>query len=137
MGCVRTREDGFTLVELLVTLALLVVVLTVAVPSFVNFVKNNRLTAATNNLVTSLTYARAEAIRRGKAVTVCASRTGTSCDGTDWDDGWIVFVDQGTPGAVDSGDEVLRVEGKVGPGVDISLGGMTYVRYLPTGLVDA
>jgi len=146
-GCGRQMETGtpvapgrgvrgLTLIELLVALAVLVILLTVAVPGMQNFVKNNRLTAAANSLSTSMALARSEAVRRGRAVTVCASASGAACDGTAWADGWIVFVDGGTAGSVDTGDEILRVFGDAGDGVTINLGGMTYVRFLPTGMLD-
>ena len=135
--CVPARRGrGLTLVELMVALAVLVILLTVAVPGMRNFVKNNRLTAAANDLAVSMALARSEAVRRGRPVTVCSSSSGTACDGAAWAEGWIVFVDQGTPGTVDGNDEVVRVFGKAGDGVTIDLGGMSYVRFLPTGMLD-
>ncbi len=130
------RSRGLTLIELLVTLAVLVILLTVAVPGMRNFIKNNRLTAAANGLATTMALARSEAVRRGRPVTVCASAGGTACDGAAWADGWIVFVDQGTPGTVDGSDEIVRVFGDAGDGVTIDLGGMSYVRFLATGELD-
>ncbi len=127
---------GLTLIELLVALAVLVILLTVAVPGMRNFIKNNRISAAANGIATSMALARSEAVRRGRPVTVCASAGGTACDGAAWADGWIVFVDQGTPGSVDGNDEIVRVFGGAGDGVTINLGGMTYVRFLPTGMLD-
>ncbi len=127
------RTRGFTLVELLVTLAVLVLVLTVAIPSMRNFVKNGRLTSAANDLAATLAFARSEAVRRGRPVTVCASTDGSSCDTADWERGWIVFTDGGTAGSVDGSDQVLRVQGKAGDGVEIDLSGTSYVRFLGTG----
>ncbi len=104
---------GFTLIELVVTVAMAAIVLTVGVPSFKEMTINNRLTTATNMLVGSLNLARSEAIKRGKAISICKSNTGTSCtgSGTQWEDGWIVFVneDKDSPAQVDSGEEILRV----------------------------
>ncbi len=136
-ACVPVRRGrGLTLIELMVALAVLVILLTVAVPGMRNFVKNNRLTAAANDLAASMALARSEAVRRGRPVTVCSSSGGAACDGAAWAEGWIVFVDQGTPGTVDGSDEVVRVFGKAGDGVTIDLGGMSYVRFLPTGMLD-
>ena len=136
----RMRSRGFTLGELLVTLAVLAVVLTVAVPAFTNFVKNNRLAAATNQLGAALAYARSEAVRRGRPVTVCASSDGATCDTTAWREGWIVFTDEGVAGQVDAGDTVLRVSGPLGGDVEISFSspaGLPYVRFLSLGELDA
>jgi type IV fimbrial biogenesis protein FimT len=93
---------GVTLIELLVTLVVLSILLTVAVPGFQSFIRSNRLTSAANEMASALNLARSEAIRRGKTVTLCQSSASASpsCDGTSWADGWLVFV--GTSGAGDS-----------------------------------
>lgn len=128
----RSSTTGFTLVELIVTLAIAAILMTVAIPGFSNFVKDNRLVAGTNRLVTSLAYARSEAVKRGTAVSMCSSANGSACGGT-WKDGWIVFTDAGTAGTVDGSDTVLRVED--GPKADlaISVSGKAYVPFMSTG----
>jgi type IV fimbrial biogenesis protein FimT len=105
---------GFTLVELLVTMAVAAVLLAVAVPSFRSTILSNRLTSTTNDLVGSLAQARSEAIKRGSRVTVCMSANGTTCAtaGT-WAQGWISFVDvtrTGTAAAVDNPDPANPAE---------------------------
>lgn len=89
-------KRGFTLIELLVTLAVAAILLTVAVPNFQMFVMNNRMATQTNDLVTALSLARSEAVKRAANVRVCA---GTSCPGTAnaWAQGWIVADAAGTP----------------------------------------
>ena len=77
---------GFTLMELMVTIAIAGILLGVAIPSFTSIISSNRLTTYANELVTALNLARSEAIKRGQHVVV--SKTGT-----DWEDGWQVFVD--------------------------------------------
>lgn len=83
---------GFTLVELVVTIAVGGILVALAVPSFRTFIQNSRLTAQTNSLVTSLDYARSEAIKRDAAVSVCAAdANATTCNGSaTWSTGWIV-----------------------------------------------
>lgn len=63
-------ERGFTLLELLVVLVLVVLIATVAVPGFAQLIEGNRITSTTNSLVGLLNYARAEAIRMGRTVSV-------------------------------------------------------------------
>ncbi|MGB5729503.1 MAG: GspH/FimT family pseudopilin, partial [Thiogranum sp.] len=67
------KTRGFTLVELLSTLAVAGILLTVGVPSMQDLIRNNRLTAATNLFVSSLNIARSEAIKQGRNATVCVS----------------------------------------------------------------
>lgn len=74
---------GFTIVELMVTLAVLAIVLTLAVPSFNTLIQNNRMTTRANDVVTALNLARSEAIKRGANATVTAT-------GGNWNNGWTV-----------------------------------------------
>ena len=107
------QQHGFTLVELLVSMAVLAVLLGVAVPSFQSVVASSQLSSRTNDLVGALSLARSEAIRRGARVTLCKSSDGASCASSgDWDQGWIAFVDttrSGTDAAVDSGETVIQI----------------------------
>ncbi|MEW5769539.1 MAG: GspH/FimT family pseudopilin [Pseudomonadota bacterium] len=111
------RHHGFTLIELLVTISIAVILMTLAVPSFMDFVRNNRLTAQTNDLVLAFAYARSEAVKRGVRVTVCSRSSDTACAAsTTWDGGWLVFVDNNGNGTCDScsgggGDLVLQAHG--------------------------
>jgi type IV fimbrial biogenesis protein FimT len=110
-----TPQRGFTLIELMVTIALLAILSTLAVPSFMQTIASSRLTTSTNDLYATLLQARSSAISKGQRVTVCKSNTGTSCTtgaGSSWNDGWITFVDStrttATP-SVDSGETVSFV----------------------------
>jgi type IV fimbrial biogenesis protein FimT len=87
-----SRAPGFTLIELLVTLLVGGILVAIAVPSFNNFVQNDRDIGQANSLVSSLNYARSESIKQNIAggVTVCPSVNGTACGGTAWSQGWIV-----------------------------------------------
>jgi len=88
------KNAGFTLIELMITLAIVGILLTVGVPSLKTFMQSNQLIAATNELVSALHVARSEAIKLNTKVSVCSSSNGTGCSGSsDWKNGWVVFVD--------------------------------------------
>ena len=128
---------GFTLVELVITLAVAGVLVSLAVPSFTQFVKNNRLITQANDLVTALNVARSEAIRRGNRVTLCKSSNQVSCAGSgSWDQGWIVFVDVNDDGIVsNAATDVFRVHGALGGGVTLKGDAVlaNYVSYVSSG----
>ncbi|HWJ06128.1 MAG TPA: GspH/FimT family pseudopilin [Steroidobacteraceae bacterium] len=88
---------GFTLVELMVSLAVLAVLLGMAVPAFNNAALSGKLSGFASSLVASTQIARSEAIKRNKTVTLCASSGGDACDepARGWAAGWIVILDDG------------------------------------------
>lgn len=104
------REAGLTLIELMVTLAVAAILITVAVPGFGGLVTEQRLVTTTNQFVTALHLTRSEAVRRGSRVTLCASEDGNTCGSTvGYSGGWIVFVGPEPGVALVSAGEVLRV----------------------------
>ena len=105
------RANGFTLVELVVTLGVLAIVLNMAAPSFRDLVGDMRNTSRYNRLASDLRLARLEAIKRGGDVSLCA-RGGADACGDDWSLGWHVFAeksaaDGGTRGAIDADERIL------------------------------
>lgn len=88
-----SAERGFTLVEVLTTLAVLGVSLSLVVPSLAGVAQSSRSASAINELVATLHIARSEAIARNSRVVVCPSEDGLHCGDVTWDAGWIRFVD--------------------------------------------
>jgi type IV fimbrial biogenesis protein FimT len=131
----KRSSRGFSLMELMVGITVLGVLLGLAVPTFRQFSQNNSVTAAQNDLVTSFSFARSEALRRNRPVSVCASTDGAACgDETVWKTGWMAFTDRGIAGTVDSDDVVLQVWQSPNSNLAFNAGTSTFVQYLPTGM---
>ncbi|MGE4659996.1 MAG: GspH/FimT family pseudopilin [Arenicellales bacterium] len=104
----RSYTAGFTLIELMVTIAIIGIVALIGIPAFSDFILNNRIRGQTSDFVVQLTHARSEAMRTATRVTVCPGTEG-GCSGSNWENGWVVFVDANANAAVDSGETVIGV----------------------------
>lgn len=85
-------NSGFTLIELMVTLVVAAIALTIAVPSFQTQILNNRSIALGEDFASAINFTRSEAVKRAGRVSLCASDDGETCTG-EWRDGFIAFVD--------------------------------------------
>jgi type IV fimbrial biogenesis protein FimT len=87
-----SKQRGFTLVELLVVVAIVAILLSIGVPSYRYITNSYRMSSEVNGLLGDLMYARSEAIKEGQFVTVCVTVNGKTCSGnTSWDRGWLIF----------------------------------------------
>lgn len=101
------KQRGFTLIELMVTIAVLAIVVSIAAPSFSTMINNNRSVALGEELASAINFARVEAAKRGDTVSICASSDGSSCS-NDWTQGWIVLTDNNSGSTAPAGN-VLRI----------------------------
>ncbi len=130
------KSAGFTLIELVVTLAVAGILLAVAAPSFREMIQRNRLTTSVNELAGSINTARSEAVKRGARVVVCKSTNGSDCvtSGT-WGLGWIIFVDSSNDAVRDGGEAILRIHEEVEGNITMTGAGnvANYVSYISEG----
>jgi type IV fimbrial biogenesis protein FimT len=123
---------GFTLIELMVTIALIAILMAVAVPSFVTYQRNSELTSFTNTLLAGINAARGEAIKRGRNAMVIPIDA-------DWNKGWVVFVDVNRSGDYEAASDITILTREAAPSyLTISNVGATaaanlYLRYDASG----
>lgn len=151
-------QNGFTLIELVITLAIVMVTLTIGVPSYQSVIENNRLALSTNSFIAALMLTRSEAIKRNTRVTLCKTIDRISCvaDSTTdyeigYEKGWIIFAETDNTGSCSAGvidtdstchEPVIRVFEGFPENVTITATGTNaddfkdYVSYMPTGGVD-
>ena len=102
-------QAGFSLVELMIVVMIVSVIAVIGGPVMTDTVKNNRVRAEADRILTTLNLTRSEAVKRNQPVSICRSSNGTSCIGN-WEDGWIVFTNSDGDNTVDVGvDKVIRV----------------------------
>lgn len=133
---IPARARGFTLIELMVTIAIAAILAGLAAPSFRDLIANNRLKTHTSALHTSLLQARSEAIKRNGRVVLCKSSNAATCATTgDWQQGWIVFADANDNAQVDAGELIITKVAALSGDFVLKGGGSLadYVSYSGTG----
>lgn len=122
-------NTGFTLYELMVTVAVASTILSFGVPGFQNYVQSSRSVTHTNDMVTALNLGRSEATRRGAPIQVCPSTDAATCSGAvDWSTGWVVL---------DPAGAVLRTWPARSGGTGVLTGNVTTITFQPRGAMPA
>lgn len=127
------KEKGFTLIELMITLAVLAILLTVAAPGMFTFIADARSDAQMSAIVSSLQEARTYSLKERRSVTVCGgsvtSAAVPSCDGS-WDNGWAVFVENSTTiGTFENADTVISVHDAIADNFDITKTNGSFISF--------
>lgn len=126
-------RGGFTLVELMITVAVMAILAAIATPAMQGLINANRLAGAASELESTLQIARSEAVRRNARVTVCASTDGTTCAATTAWTRWIVHGMDNT--ASPPVDDVIRDSA---PAASVQISGPAAgILFRPSGLIDA
>ncbi|MCK5617073.1 GspH/FimT family pseudopilin [Candidatus Pacearchaeota archaeon] len=129
--------QGFTLIELIVTLAVVSILLLTGIPMLNQMTTNNRLVTQINNIAGSLALARSESIKRGSSITLCGSTDGAACDTANWESGWIIFADVNNNATLESAtDTMLKIVTKFSGGSTLRLSrsdSTSVIRYKSDG----
>lgn len=112
----QRKRRGFTMIELLVVLAVACVLLAVGAPGLRDLIRTQQLKTATNDLFAAIGLARAQALARGEIVMLLPKGAG----GTDWSRGWTVFLDRDGDRQPGPGDTVLAEHGPLAQGLAVS-----------------
>jgi type IV fimbrial biogenesis protein FimT len=113
--------QGFSLIELLIAVAIVGLLVLAAGPSYRNWIAAQELANHAHFLAGTLNLARSEAIKTGYRVNLCKSSDRQQCadDGSGWELGWILYIDENQDGEISAGETVLRTEGPPGNGITV------------------
>ena len=139
------KNHGFTLIELMVTLAVFGLLIAFAAPNVTSLMRSNRLSTQSNEFVGALTKAR-DAATKGSVVTLCITdgNTPPNCDSasTSWESGWIIFTDlDGDVSFNGASESLIRIHAALSDGYTLTsthFEGVPYaLQYSPTGRLRA
>lgn len=131
----KRSNTGFTLIETIITLAVISIVLSIAIPSFKSLLLSNRAASARYQLTYTLASARVAAIVSRQPVSVCPVTDDLRCrkDGV-WENGWMVFRDAGSIGQPQNADEIITIVDGLDKSLQLrSTAGRKLARFQPDG----
>ena len=121
---------GFTLIEFLVTLAIVSTLTTLAAPQLSGMVESSQMRVLNNDLLGHVRLARSEAIVRGGRVVICTANSASTCSTTaGWQQGWLIFADSNNNGLLETGELVIRYRSAAPSGWSMQ-GTSTVARYV-------
>lgn len=128
----RVTNRGTTLIELMITLSILAIMLTIAAPSFRNYIFDNRIAAQSNDFMSSVMIARSEASKRGINVNITAA---SAVSGNEFGNGWNVWADTNGDSAMGT-SEVIRNQDDLRTNTLSTVSSVTTLTFLPSGYLS-
>jgi prepilin-type N-terminal cleavage/methylation domain-containing protein len=137
INTISRSSRGFTLIELMVVLAISAILLFIGVPSFQNMSENNRLSSAINEIHGNLTFARNQAINQISYVTVCPLDQNNECS-TNWINGMDIFIDEDKDGVFDDddGETLLKKATPFNANDTLTFHNIKSITFTPDGLIN-
>jgi len=130
----RRSGNGFTALELMVTMAIIAILLSAGVPALRNYTWNQRMKAAMDTLQSDLKLARGRAISHNTQTVICPAAAAGDCSGrTAWQGGWIVFADLNSDHHRQAGEPLIRRADATGHLEISSPASRSYLRFYPNG----
>ena len=138
MHSLNKAESGITLIELLIVIAIVCVLSSIALPAFGSLVQSGHARSARSALTVSISQARSSAVMRRQYVAVCPSADQIRCDRSlKWHHGWLVFVDADNNGERDTDEDIVGASQALDAGIAIvSTRGRYRIRYQADGSSD-
>ncbi len=130
----KRHLDGFTLIELMITIAVAGVLLALGTPAYQDFVANSKRTAAVNDLLADFQISRSSSVTRNSRIVLCSSGNLTTCaNSNNWAGGWIIFDDADADGVKDGGELILSTHEPVPQ--NVMTASFRAIAYRPNGRV--
>lgn len=132
----RRRQQGFTLIELMIVLIIVALLLTMGVPGMISTHNRNAVSSKLNELLGALQIARSEAVTRNSRVSFCFmdAADSSACDAAgSLQTGWIVFADPNGDAVIDLGEEIIATSDSPADDFDFATGAITAISYNAMG----
>lgn len=129
---------GFSLLELMITLLIIALLVSLAMPNFMSRVQDDRLTSQINEFAAALYLTRSEAIKRGVRVTLCKSSDGLTCTTANgWEQGWLIFEDNNSDATLNNISELIVKHEALNPNLRLRGNNLVadYISYTASGHV--
>ncbi|MCM2680612.1 GspH/FimT family pseudopilin [Echinimonas agarilytica] len=127
------RKSGFTLIELMVTVAIASIVLLAGVPSLIEFIRHSRASQQASYVSSALQVARMSAIDSAQVIGVCPAKADLSACSTSWDDAIMIFIDADNSKTFNSGDTVIHSVEAAPESITRSFNNGTVIQYQAEG----